>query len=219
MQGPALRRPLNLAETHELTEFLANVPGALPFWEAHGFLTAIGSAPTTLLPSVWQPVLLGDVNFSSLEHANRIFGLVARLYDEILTDLHAGSPIAPYESEEDMVSWCAGYVTAAHMDDVWIADEDGAFFLYPIAIVAGDVNLIGEKDADGNIIEDPTPQIQRCRDSIGYMVRRANEYWTGWRRTNMVAPASARPLKIGRNEPCPCGSGRKFKKCCALTVH
>jgi len=23
-----------------------------------------------------------------------------------------------------------------------------------------------------------------------------------------------RPEKIGRNEPCPCGSGRKFKKCC-----
>ena len=21
--------------------------------------------------------------------------------------------------------------------------------------------------------------------------------------------------KIGRNDPCPCGSGRKFKKCCA----
>lgn len=20
--------------------------------------------------------------------------------------------------------------------------------------------------------------------------------------------------KVGRNEPCPCGSGRKFKKCC-----
>ena len=23
-----------------------------------------------------------------------------------------------------------------------------------------------------------------------------------------------RRLKIGRNEPCPCGSGKKFKKCC-----
>jgi len=23
-----------------------------------------------------------------------------------------------------------------------------------------------------------------------------------------------RPPKVGRNEPCPCGSGRKFKKCC-----
>ncbi|MEK9984096.1 MAG: SEC-C metal-binding domain-containing protein [Opitutae bacterium] len=20
--------------------------------------------------------------------------------------------------------------------------------------------------------------------------------------------------KVGRNEPCPCGSGKKFKKCC-----
>lgn len=23
-------------------------------------------------------------------------------------------------------------------------------------------------------------------------------------------------LKIGRNEPCPCGSGKKYKKCCGL---
>jgi len=24
--------------------------------------------------------------------------------------------------------------------------------------------------------------------------------------------------KIGRNEPCPCGSGKKFKKCCEANV-
>ena len=24
-----------------------------------------------------------------------------------------------------------------------------------------------------------------------------------------------RSTKIGRNDPCPCGSGRKYKKCCA----
>ena len=24
--------------------------------------------------------------------------------------------------------------------------------------------------------------------------------------------------KIGRNDPCPCGNGRKFKKCCGLKV-
>ena len=23
-----------------------------------------------------------------------------------------------------------------------------------------------------------------------------------------------RVLKVGRNEPCPCGSGKKYKKCC-----
>ncbi|MGY8718810.1 MAG: SEC-C metal-binding domain-containing protein [Verrucomicrobiia bacterium] len=27
------------------------------------------------------------------------------------------------------------------------------------------------------------------------------------------APAKAAP-KIGRNDPCPCGSGKKYKKCC-----
>jgi uncharacterized protein YecA (UPF0149 family) len=32
-------------------------------------------------------------------------------------------------------------------------------------------------------------------------------------------PAPATPIrhaepKIGRNDPCPCGSGKKFKKCC-----
>jgi hypothetical protein len=26
--------------------------------------------------------------------------------------------------------------------------------------------------------------------------------------------AGGRPIKVGRNEPCPCGSGRKYKKCC-----
>jgi SWIM/SEC-C metal-binding protein len=31
----------------------------------------------------------------------------------------------------------------------------------------------------------------------------------------ILAREPARPvLKIGRNDPCPCGSGKKFKKCC-----
>jgi len=26
--------------------------------------------------------------------------------------------------------------------------------------------------------------------------------------------------KVGRNDPCPCGSGKKYKKCCgAVTLH
>ena len=29
-------------------------------------------------------------------------------------------------------------------------------------------------------------------------------------------PVIHQPVKAGRNEPCPCGSGKKFKKCCAL---
>ena len=25
--------------------------------------------------------------------------------------------------------------------------------------------------------------------------------------------------KVGRNDPCPCGSGKKYKNCCALKSH
>ena len=31
---------------------------------------------------------------------------------------------------------------------------------------------------------------------------------------DMVQPKPAVSAKVGRNEPCPCGSGLKFKKCC-----
>jgi len=31
---------------------------------------------------------------------------------------------------------------------------------------------------------------------------------------DLLRPPQAQSLKIGRNEPCPCGSGKKYKKCC-----
>jgi len=46
-----------------------------------------------------------------------------------------------------------------------------------------------------------------------------------WRMTNYSPPSAASPLppssfrsanKAGRNDPCPCGSGKKYKKCCGL---
>jgi uncharacterized protein len=33
----------------------------------------------------------------------------------------------------------------------------------------------------------------------------------------LEAAAARSPLKAGRNDPCPCGSGRKYKKCCLKT--
>ena len=32
-------------------------------------------------------------------------------------------------------------------------------------------------------------------------------------------PEQTHHAKIARNEPCPCGSGKKYKKCCGMTVH
>jgi uncharacterized protein len=40
-------------------------------------------------------------------------------------------------------------------------------------------------------------------------------YGTGNSTTNQRATT-----KVGRNEPCPCGSGKKYKQCCArITLH
>lgn len=33
-----------------------------------------------------------------------------------------------------------------------------------------------------------------------------------------TAQIPVRSLKVGRNEPCPCGSGKKYKKCCGSTA-
>ena len=33
------------------------------------------------------------------------------------------------------------------------------------------------------------------------------------------APEPMHDAKVGRNAPCPCGSGKKYKNCCEVTVH
>ena len=33
------------------------------------------------------------------------------------------------------------------------------------------------------------------------------------------ARRQARSVKVGRNEPCPCGSGKKYKKCCSKLLY
>jgi preprotein translocase subunit SecA len=36
-------------------------------------------------------------------------------------------------------------------------------------------------------------------------------------RTAPAAPIVRKGDKVGRNDPCPCGSGRKYKKCCGAS--
>jgi hypothetical protein len=35
-----------------------------------------------------------------------------------------------------------------------------------------------------------------------------------WLPEGAAANSQRPPQRVGRNDPCPCGSGRKFKKCC-----
>jgi uncharacterized protein YecA (UPF0149 family) len=35
-----------------------------------------------------------------------------------------------------------------------------------------------------------------------------------WNERAAPPPEPRRSTKIGRNQPCPCGSGKKYKRCC-----
>ena len=91
----------------------------------------------------------------------------------------------------------------------------------------------GEEDIDFNETHPllPSPDIftryQQLRDipdnyspfhpdAAGIALRRAQQEakYAQLRRAATPAPRLVLP-KIGRNDPCPCGSGKKYKKCCA----
>ncbi len=54
-------------------------------------------------------------------------------------------------------------------------------------------------------------EIMHSHSKIMEMKKRHEEIMAGIARKQKVPRVSA---KIGRNEPCPCGSGKKYKKCC-----
>ena len=55
-------------------------------------------------------------------------------------------------------------------------------------------------------------------DASGQIAQAVIDIADHWQMKNRPPPAGAIPVrttpKIGRNDPCPCGSGKKHKKCC-----
>jgi uncharacterized protein len=54
--------------------------------------------------------------------------------------------------------------------------------------------------------------VKSCEDTIGDAIVEVREYWMALR--NPPQTVRRESPKIGRNDPCPCGSGKKFKQCC-----
>ncbi|MEI7606897.1 MAG: YchJ family protein [Rhodospirillaceae bacterium] len=53
---------------------------------------------------------------------------------------------------------------------------------------------------------------QHAHHEMSRFVRRDGRWW--YLDGDMVAPRPRTVAKIGRNDPCSCGSGKKYKKCC-----
>jgi preprotein translocase subunit SecA len=66
-----------------------------------------------------------------------------------------------------------------------------------------------------SIVPKPDQEIKREK-----VAKATSEGFEGGETVSSAAPASAPKkadgTKVGRNDPCPCGSGKKYKKCCGF---
>jgi hypothetical protein len=83
----------------------------------------------------------------------------------------------------------------ADLIDKWVIDLD---------FVNGHLSL-GREEILSRLQDD---RYRLIEDTIGEM-----ESWAGFQPPIQQQPI-VKKKKIGRNEPCPCGSGKKYKKCC-----
>ncbi|MGB5441507.1 MAG: SEC-C metal-binding domain-containing protein, partial [Gammaproteobacteria bacterium] len=57
---------------------------------------------------------------------------------------------------------------------------------------------------------------EKIQQAIEPNAREIHAYWLA-RRSEEAPPAKPQRRlepRVGRNDPCPCGSGKKYKKCC-----
>lgn len=227
-----VNKPLLNAEEQELEAFLDSEDvseDALNISSLHGFLTALAVGPTLVPPSQWLPTVWGEEEpiFDSEEDAQRIFSLLLRFYNSIGETLRKkpqkyvpllfeeGLEDEPYLTAED---WCHGFSLGVGLcTEDWerlFEDDEARNLLAPIiAFTSADAmadvlsGLHGEADRDLLMAALPVSVVAMY------------EYWRDDRREFSKGfgldslPARSAP-KVGRNDPCPCGSGKKYKKCC-----
>jgi uncharacterized protein len=111
--------------------------------------------------------------------------------------------------------WCEGYLRGIGLAaEEWnLADEELQTLLLPIVAFTE----IGEWEAHDN---PDFPPIEKVQELIAPTARAVFEYWLerlmGFPSDNGLAstPVARSEPKVGRNDPCPCGSGKKYKQCC-----
>jgi len=223
--------PLSDAELDELNKFLTaeGMPEeAMDIAMLDGFLTAIVIGPNTLMPNQWLPEIWGETDESPLqwksgEQMERIIELVMRMYNDRLHDLEEDigeyDPLI-YESEHEGLNipildeWCMGFIRAIQLDpEGWqplIAaepEENGGGLLTPML-------LYGTEEGWDQLKENEMLQErhQDFADAIGPCVIGIRDYWLPYRKE--ASTYRRESGKVGRNDLCPCGSGKKYKKCC-----
>ena len=228
-----LKTPLSQEEIHELDVFLMSdmtSDESMDIVTLDGFLTALAIGPELVPPSVWLPLVWGrdkDPVFESAAQAERIIALlmrrfndICRMFGENATDFEPLLYTREVDGETVWIGedWCAGFMEAIDLSiDDWRSlfdDKPGCALLAPILKLGTE---IGWEELEA--AADPEAESEAALEALGAAVEAIAAYWRlrGHTKTMAAKEANlpARALRPGRNDPCSCGSGRKFNKCCA----
>lgn len=205
-----------------------------------GYLTAVVVGPKTVMPSRWLPGVWGPTEadapeFETTEQAQRILTLIMRHMNGIVWNLqHDPDAFDPmldsfaYAGKRreyiDGETWAHGFVQGIALTrEDWQPLFDDPIMvqaLQPIHLLGSDA-VTDEEDA---MTRTPA-QREKITEAIPAAVADIYRFWLPRRLTSpshkVTKVSTFRDHKTGRNESCPCGSGKKFKKCCgaAPTVH
>lgn len=193
--------------------------------ELDGFLTAIVLGAATIAPGEWMQSVWGtdggDVApFEDPADVRWFADAVLARRDEIARDLARGKPQPIFDVDERngellWESWVAGFEEAmALRPDDWaaIAAAEGTEGSAAVSRMSLLISIAhDESGLDGiaiNAAHDRAPaDIIDCVRCLYAARAAAGDMAT-------AATPTARVVKIGRNDPCACGSGRKSKRCC-----
>ena len=76
-------------------------------------------------------------------------------------------------------------------------------------------HAIGRQDAHRTFPDTPQSSVAPLKECVKQLAaERARLCAENARLRAEIAALQAKPKAVGRNDPCPCGSGKKFKKCC-----
>jgi uncharacterized protein len=195
--------------------------------EIDGFFAALIAGPETVMPSEYYSEVFGGemsdtCDFRSLDEANEILGLLMRQWNGIAGTLFNREVYCPLllEDENGVArgnDWATGFMRGVAMrTDGWaefMDDEKHGGWLIPMMM------LRYEHDPDPEMRPAPISPEQREK-VIVHMAAGLVSAYRYFRKHGQNIPNTAtstpRQLtpKVGRNNPCPCGSGKKYKRCC-----
>ena len=202
-------------------------PTAMTFEMLDGFLTALVIGPEPVSPSEYLPEVWGTNDghgptWDSGEQAQYVFDLLIKHWNSIAALRLADAPHVPFIEHFTLVptgeAWADGFLTGIDLrHDAWqpIFDDSRADqIVFPI--------LAMTSDAPSEVREEFTLEMRAATvEQLPALLQLIAAYWRSPERS-FPRRQPIRSAKVGRNEPCPCGSGKKYKKCCggsASTLH